>query len=78
MSHRKLAEESIHVEREILKENGGWQDQIAAAYGGLNRIDFHDNDFSVHPIIISPERKKQLNDNLLLFFTGMQRFSSDI
>ncbi len=78
MSHRKLAEESILVEREILKEKGGWQDQIAAAYGGLNRIDFHDNDFSVHPIIISPERKKQLNDNLLLFFTGMQRFSSDI
>ena len=78
MSHRQLAEEAIHVERDILKENGGWQDQVAAAYGGLNRIDFKDNDFSVHPIIISPERKKELDDNLLLFYTGVQRFSSEI
>ncbi len=78
MSHRKLAEEAIHVERNILQEHGGWQDQIAAAYGGLNRIDFHDNDFSVHPIIIHPNRKQELDKNLLLFYTGVQRFSSDI
>ncbi len=78
MSHRKLAEEAIYVEREVLKEHGGWQDQVAAAYGGLNRIDFHDNDFSVHPIIVHPERKRQLDENLLLFYTGVQRFSSEI
>lgn len=78
MSRRKLAEESIMVEREILKEHGGWQDQIAAAYGGLNRIDFHDNDFSVHPIIIHPDRKRELDENLMLFYTGVQRFSSEI
>jgi D-glycero-alpha-D-manno-heptose-7-phosphate kinase len=78
MSHRNLAEEAIYIEREVLKEHGGWQDQIAAAYGGLNRIDFHNNDFSVHPIIIHPERKRNLNDNLLLFYTGVQRFSSEI
>lgn len=78
MSHRALAEEAIHVEREILKEHGGWQDQIAAAYGGMNRINFHDNDFSVHPIIIHPERKRELDQNLLLFYTGIQRFSPDI
>lgn len=78
MSHRQLAEEAIYVEREILKEHGGWQDQIAAAYGGLNRIDFKDNQFHVHPIIIHPDRKKQLDDNLLLFYTGIQRFSSEI
>lgn len=78
MSHRQLAQEAIHVERDVLKEHGGWQDQVAAAYGGLNRIDFHDNDFFVHPIIISPERKKELDKNLLLFYTGVQRFSSDI
>ncbi|WP_288318166.1 kinase [Xylanibacter caecicola] len=78
MSRRKLAEESIMVEREILKEHGGWQDQIAAAYGGLNRIDFHDNDFSVHPIIIHPGRKRELDENLMLFYTGVQRFSSEI
>lgn len=78
MSHRQLAQEAIHVERDVLKENGGWQDQVAAAYGGLNRIDFHNHDFSVHPIIISPERKKELDENLLLFYTGVQRFSSEI
>lgn len=78
MSKRKLAQEAIHVEREVLKENGGWQDQVAAAYGGLNRIDFKDGDFTVHPIIISPERKKELDENLLLFYTGVQRFSSEI
>lgn len=78
MSPRQLAEEAIYVEREVLKESGGWQDQIAAAYGGLNRIDFKDGDFSVHPIVISPERKKELDGNLLLFYTGIQRFSSEI
>ena len=78
MSKRKLAEEAIYVERDILKEHGGWQDQVAAAYGGLNRIDFNNHDFSVRPIIISPERKKELDESLLLFYTGVQRFSSEI
>ncbi len=78
MSKRQLAQEAIHVERDILKEHGGWQDQVAAAYGGLNRIDFKDGDFEVHPIVIAPERKKELDENLLLFYTGIQRFSSEI
>lgn len=78
MSKRQLAEEAIHVERDVLRENGGWQDQVAAAYGGLNRIDFYNGDFSVRPIIIRPERKKELDENLLLFYTGVQRFSSEI
>lgn len=78
MSKRMLAEEAIKLEREILKEHGGWQDQIAAAYGGFNRIDFKDNQFSVRPIVINPDRKKQLEENLMLFYTGIQRFSSDI
>ena len=78
MSKRMLAEDAIKLEREILKEHGGWQDQIAAAYGGFNRIDFKDNQFSVRPIVINPDRKKQLEENLMLFYTGIQRFSSDI
>ena len=78
MSKRQLAEEAICLERDILKEHGGWQDQIAAAFGGLNRIDFHDNSFRVTPIIIHPERKRELDENLLLFYTGIQRFSSKI
>ena len=78
MTKRQLAQEAIRVERDILQEHGGWQDQVAAAYGGLNRIDFNEGDFSVHPIVISPERKKELDENLLLFYTGIQRFSAEI
>lgn len=78
MSKHQLAEEAIHVERDILQEHGGWQDQVAAAFGGLNRIDFADNQFKVTPIIIHPDRKKDLDDNLMLFYTGVQRFSSEI
>ena len=62
----------------LCKEAGGVQDQIAAAYGGFNRIRFSESGYCVDPIIVSPERKRWLNDNLLLFFTGISRFSSDI
>lgn len=75
---RKLAEDAIYLERELCKESGGWQDQIAVSYGGLNRIDFKDNDFKVSPVIIHPDRKRQLGENLLLFYTGISRFSSEI
>lgn len=78
VSKRMLAEEAIRVERDILKEHGGWQDQVAAAFGGLNRIDFKDNKFNVSPIVIHPDRKAQLDNNLLLFYTGVTRFSSDV
>lgn len=75
---RKLANDAIYLERTLCKECGGIQDQIAASFGGLNRINFMSDTYEVKPIIISPERKKQLNENLLLFFTGFSRFSSDI
>ena len=75
---KQLADEAIYLERELCQENGGWQDQIAASFGGMNRIDFRRDGYEVHPVIISPERKKQLNDRLLMFFTGFTRFSSDI
>ncbi len=75
---RQLADEAIYVERVMCNEAGGLQDQIAASYGGLNRIDFDENGYEVKPIKISEKRKEQLNNNLLLFFTGFSRFSSDI
>ncbi len=75
---KRLADEAIYLERELCNETGGWQDQIAASYGGFNRINFSSDGYEVLPVIISPERKKQLNDNLLMFFTGFTRFSSDI
>ena len=75
---RKLADEAIYLERVLCNESGGWQDQIAASFGGLNRINFSKNGYEVIPIIISPERKKRLNDNLMMFFTGFTRFSSEV
>lgn len=75
---KKLADEAIHLERELCGESGGWQDQIAAAFGGLNRINFNADGYEVLPVIISPQRKKELNQNLLMFFTGFTRFSSEI
>lgn len=75
---KKLADDAIYLERVLCNEAGGWQDQIAASFGGFNRINFKDNNYEVLPIIISPERKKMLNDNLLMFFTGFTRFSSEI
>ncbi|MBR2045057.1 MAG: kinase [Agathobacter sp.] len=75
---KRLSDDAIYLERVLCKEAGGWQDQIAAAYGGLNRINFNADGYEVLPIIISPERKKQLNDNLLMFFTGFTRFSSEV
>lgn len=75
---KKLADEAIYLERVLCNEAGGWQDQIAAAYGGFNRINFGPDGYEVLPVIISPERKKQLNNNLMMFFTGFTRFSSDV
>ena len=75
---RKLADDAIYLERQLCKEAGGIQDQIAASFGGFNRINFSRDGYSVNPVVISPERKKELNDHLMLFFTGFSRFSSDI
>ena len=77
-SKKKLADEAIFLERVLCKEAGGWPDQIAASFGGFNRINFGPDGYEVHPIIISQNRKKQLNDNLMMFFTGFTRFSSEV
>ncbi len=75
---KKLADDAIHLERVLCNEAGGWQDQIAASFGGFNRINFDSDGYEVLPLIISPERKEKLNNNLLMFFTGFTRFSSDV
>lgn len=77
-SKKKLADQAIYLERVLCQEAGGWQDQIAASFGGFNRIDFTPDGYSVKPIIISNERKERLNDNLMMFFTGFTRTSADI
>ena len=79
MDKRRLADQAIYLERVLCHEAGGWQDQIAASFGGMNRIEFNkEGTYEIHPIIIHPDRKQQLNDNLLMFFTGFTRFSSDM
>lgn len=78
VSKKELADGAIYLERVLCREAGGWQDQIAASFGGLNRIDFNEDGYKVIPIIISKERKRQLNKNLFLYFTGFTRFSSEM
>ena len=75
---KRLADEAIYLERELCQEEGGWQDQIAASFGGFNRINFSKDVYDVLPVIISKERKEQLNKSLMMFFTGFTRFSSDV
>ena len=70
-SKKELANDAIYLERTLCDEAGGWQDQIAASFGGLNRIDFDARGYHVNPIIISPARKEKLNNNLMLFFKSM-------
>lgn len=79
VSKRKLAEEAIYIEQELIEETVGSQDQIAAAYGGLNHILFKkDGSFEVLPVIIDKKREKELNDHLVLVFTGFQRYATEI
>ena len=76
---RHLAREAIYVEQTMANESVGSQDQVVAAFGGLNKIEFGgEREFFVHPMTISEEKKSILQDNLLLFFTGFPRTASDI
>jgi D-glycero-alpha-D-manno-heptose-7-phosphate kinase len=74
-----LAREAIRIEQDLLGEPVGSQDQVAAAYGGLNQIDFEGRDgVTVNRLGVAPARMKQLEDSLLLFFTGFIRSASEI
>lgn len=76
-SRHRLATESIHIERDRLRERVGSQDQILAAYGGFNHVTFlPDGNFSVRPLPVSRERLKELNAHLMLFYTGIARTAS--
>lgn len=78
-SKRELALESIYIEQERLKEIVGSQDQVLAAYGGFNYITFPpDGEISIRPVTIPQERQKELNDHLMLFYTGIKRTASHI
>jgi D-glycero-alpha-D-manno-heptose-7-phosphate kinase len=75
----QLARESIHIEQERLKETVGCQDQVLAAYGGLNHVVFApDDQISVRPVTLPRDRIQELNDHLMLFFTGIHRTASRV
>lgn len=76
---QQLAKDAIQVEQKVIGEVVGSQDQIAVACGGFNRIDFlPEGGWVVKPVSISSTRLQQLQDHLLLYFTGFSRFASQI
>jgi len=74
-----LAADAIYVEQEVLQEAVGAQDQVSAAYGGLNRINFHtDGSIEVRPVLTTQSRLAELSQHLALYFTGFARTASEI
>jgi len=79
VSQKQLAEEACHIEIDVLGEPIGKQDQYLAAFGGLTCLTFERNgEVLVEPLRISNETLDQLENNLLMFYTGRQRSASDI
>ena len=78
-SRMQLATEAIHVERDLCGDRVGSQDQVSAAFGGLNHVRFAPDDaISVNPVPLSADRMAEFQDSLLLFFTGFSRYSSEV
>lgn len=78
LTKMELAKEAIFLERVLCKEAGGVQDQLAVAFGGLNRIEFDSDGYRIIPLEISKERKQEFNENLMLVFTGFSHLSGTV
>lgn len=78
LSKMELAKEAIHLERDLCKEAGGVQDQLAVAFGGLNKITFNADGYRIIPVDISHKKRKEFNENLMLVFTGFSHFSGEV
>jgi D-glycero-alpha-D-manno-heptose-7-phosphate kinase len=79
VTKKRLALEAIHIEQEMINEAVGSQDQVAVAFGGLNRIDFSSNhNIEVTPLTIGETKSQMFQDRLMLFFTGFVRFAAEI
>lgn len=79
VSKDALARDALHVEQQLIGENVGSQDQVAAAYGGLNRIEFlRSGGFSVSPVVLGASRRRAFQSHLMLCFTGVSRIASEI
>jgi D-glycero-alpha-D-manno-heptose-7-phosphate kinase len=79
VAKEELARNAIYVEQQVIHENVGSQDQISAAFGGFNRIEFNrDDSFQVSPIVLSKERLAEIQSHLMLCFTGFSRIASEV
>jgi D-glycero-alpha-D-manno-heptose-7-phosphate kinase len=79
VSKAQLARDAIAIERNVLKEHVGSQDQIAVAHGGFNKIVFqHDHNFRIEPITLQEERIRLLESHLMLVFSGFTRIASEV
>ena len=79
ISKEELAVNAIDIEQNVIGESVGSQDQVSAAFGGFNRIEFlRDGSFQVTPIILKKHRLHELQDSLMLFFTGLSRNAPEI
>tara|TARA_B100000242_G_scaffold293280_1_gene270909 strand:- start:1762 stop:2745 length:984 start_codon:yes stop_codon:yes gene_type:complete len=79
LSNKKIVKIAYHIERKILKNDGGWQDQIVSTYGGLIKIKINKNgEFNITNLKIKKHIKKKIERNLILVFTNEVRKSADI
>ncbi|AVT78116.1 D,D-heptose 7-phosphate kinase [Rhodopseudomonas palustris] len=78
-SKEMLAQQAIEIEQNVIGENVGSQDQVSASYGGFNRIDFsRSGSIDVSPMVLHPERQRDLQSHLMLCFTGISRIASEV
>ncbi len=78
VSRERLADEARHIEQSLIAENVGSQDQYHAAFGGLNVMEFSKKGIRVRPLVISPSKKKALEASMMVFYTGISRFASEV
>ena len=74
----RLAREATHIEQRMIKETVGCQDQMHAAYGGMNIIEFGPSGPKVRPVVMTGEKYRYLNDSLMMFYTGQTRYASEV
>ena len=78
-SKMQLAQDAIHVEQDIIKENVGCQDQVLAAFGGLNRVEFSgERNVEIRRMTLKPQRLKSFQEHLMLFYAGFSRTASEV
>ena len=78
VSRTRLAEEAVHVEQNVIRERVGSQDQYACAHGGVLHLQFAGDGVRVNPVVLTEERRADLEAHLMLFYTGVQRHAHDI